>query len=386
MVALLCFFLALLASPFESKSRLEAENAALRHQLVVVQRKVRGRVLFTNGDRLFFIQLYRWFPSVLKAITIIRPETLVRWHRAGFCRYWRWKSRSLGGRPPIDADLRALIRRMSVENSLWGAPRIHGELLKLGFAVAQSTVAKYMARRGDPFGQGWGTFMRNHAPRIAAMDLFVVPTIGFGLLYVLVIVRLARRELVWINVTGHPTAEWIAQQITEAFPWNEAPRYLIRDQDRAYGIAVTRRLRAMGIRDKPIAPGSPWQNAFAKRLIGSIGREFIDHVVVLGEAHLRRILQSYARYYNTVRTHRSLNKDAPVSRPVQRIGHIIPACGDIDSCAHAPCQSKTPISHWTAGRFCDGCLGGGAGSMSQGLRVLVLIPSCSALLESNCEG
>src|SRR5262249_37247216 len=158
----------------------------------------------------------------------------------------------------------------------------------------------------------------------------------------------------------------------EAFPWNEAPRYLIRDQDRAYGIAVTRRLRAMGIRDKPIAPGSPWQNAFAKRLIGSIGREFIDHVVVLAQAHLRPILQSYERYYNTVRTHRSLNKDAPVSRPVQRIGHIIPACGDIDSCAHAPCQSKTPISHWTAGRFCDGCLGGGAGSMSQGLRVLVL--------------
>jgi hypothetical protein len=151
------------------------QRAALRHQLIVLQRKVRGRVLFTNSNRLFFLQLYRWFPSVLKAITIIRPETLVRWHRAGFCRYWSWKSRSLGGRPPIDADLRALIRRMSAENSLWGAPRIHGELLKLGFAVAQSTVGKYMARRGDPFGQSWGTFLRNHAPRIAAMDLFVVP-------------------------------------------------------------------------------------------------------------------------------------------------------------------------------------------------------------------
>src|SRR5215469_12484894 len=296
----------------------------LRHQLVVLQRKVRGRVLFTNGDRLFFIQLYRWFPSVLKAITIIRPEILVRWHRAGFCRYWRWKSRSLGGRPPIDVDLRALIRRMSVENSLWGAPRIHGELLKLGFAVAQSTVAKYMARRGDPFGQSWGTFMRNHAPRIAAMDLFVVPTIGFGLLYVLVIVRLARRELVWINVTGHPTAEWIAQQITEAFPWNEAPRYLIRDQDRAYGTAVTRRLRAMGIRDKPIAPGSPWQNGFVERLIGTIRRECVDHIVALGEQHLRRFVKSYASYYNAARTHRSLAKDAPVSRPVQRIGRIVP--------------------------------------------------------------
>jgi len=212
MVALLFFVLRLLGSPFRSISRLEAENAALRHQLIVPQRKVRGRVHFTNSDRLFFIQLYRWFPSVLKAITTIRPETLVRWHRAGFRRYWRWKSRSLGGRPQINADLRPLIQRMSVDNVLWGAPRIHGELLKLGFAVAQSTVAKYMARKGDPFGQTWGAFLRNHAPRIAAMDLFVVPTIGFNLLYVLVIVRLARRELVWINATAHPTAEWIAQQ------------------------------------------------------------------------------------------------------------------------------------------------------------------------------
>ena len=242
MVALLCFFLTLLASPHKSSSRLEAENAALRHQLIILQRKVRGRVHFTNSDRLFFIQLYRWFPSILKAITIIRPETLMRWHRAGFRRYWRWKSRSPGGRPKIGADLRALIRRMSVENLLWGAPRIHGELLKLGFAVAQSTVAKYMTKRCDPSSQGWGPFLRNHAPHIAAMDLFVVPTISFNLLYVLVILRLARRELIWINVTPHPTAEWIARQITEALPWNEAPRYLIRDQDRANGIAVTHRL------------------------------------------------------------------------------------------------------------------------------------------------
>jgi hypothetical protein len=253
MIALVCFFLTLLTSPFRPMSRLEAENAALRHQLTVLRRKLGGRVQFTNGDRLFFILLYRWFPSILKAITIIRPETVVRWHRAGFRRYWRWKSRSLGGRPQIDAGLRALIRRMSIENRLWGAPHIHGELLKLGFEVAQATVAKYMVKGRDPSAQGWGTFLRNHAPHIAAMDLFVVPTIGFNLLYVLVIVRLARRELVWINATAHPTAEWIAQQITEAFPWGEAPRYLIRDQDRVYGVAVTRRLHALGIRDKPIA-------------------------------------------------------------------------------------------------------------------------------------
>jgi hypothetical protein len=224
MVTLLCLLLRILASafrPVRSISQVEAENAALRQQLIVLQRKVRGRVNLTNSDRLFFVQLYRWFPSILSCITIIRPETLVRWHRAGFRRYWRWKSRNLGGRPRIDAELRALIRQMSLENWRWGAPRIHGELLKLGFAVAQSTVGKYMARpKGGP-GQRWSTFLHNHMPHIAAMDLFVVPTVSFKVLYGLVIVRLARRELVWINVTANPTAEWIAQQITEAFPWNE---------------------------------------------------------------------------------------------------------------------------------------------------------------------
>jgi transposase InsO family protein len=216
-----------------------------------------------------------------------------------------------------------LIQRMSVDNPLWGAPRIHGELLKLGFEVAQSSVAKYMVKRCGPPSQGWLTFLRNHAPNIAAMDLFVVPTVGFDLLYVLVIVRLARRDLIWINVTPNPTAEWIARQITEAFPWNAAPRYLIRDRDRVYGAVVTHRLRAMGIRDKPIAPGSPWQNGFAERLIGSIRRECTDHVVALGEGHLRRVLHSYKRYYNVSRTHRSLNKDAPVHRAIESLGAII---------------------------------------------------------------
>ena len=197
MIALLSFLLTLLlASPFRSKSRLEAENAALRHQLTVLRRKVRGRVQLTNDDRLLLIQLYRWFPSILQAITIIRPETLMRWHRAGLRRYWRWKSRSLGGRPQVDAELRALIRRISLDNPLWGAPRVHGELLKLGLEVAQSSVAKYMVKRCGPPSQRWRTFLSNHAADIAAMDLFVVPTIGFDLLYALVIVRLARRDLV----------------------------------------------------------------------------------------------------------------------------------------------------------------------------------------------
>ena len=313
--------MAALAAPFKLKSRLEAENAALRHQLIVLRRKLPGRVRLTNNDRWFFIQLYRWFPSILTALTIIQPDTLVHWHRAGFRRYWRWKSRSRGGRPQIETDLRSLIRRMSIENPLWGAPRIHGELLKLGFDVAQSSVAKYMIKRRPP-SQGWRTFLHNHAPDIAAMDLFVVPTIGFDLLYAFLIVRLGRRDLVWINVTTNPTAEWIARQLAEAFPWDEAPRHLIRDRDRIYGNIVTRRMRAMGIRDKPTAPASPWQNGFAERLIGSIRRECVDHIVVLGEAHLRRILRSYARYYNDIRTHRSLDKDAPVSRSIQWTGTI----------------------------------------------------------------
>ena len=179
-----------------------------------------------------------------------------------------------------------------------------------------------MVKRRGPPSQGWRTFLRNHAPDIAAMDLFIVPTIGFELLYAFVIVRLDRRDLVWINVTTNPTAEWIARQLIEAFPWDEAPRYLIRDRDRIYGSIVTCRMRAMGIRDRPTAPASPWQNGFAERLIGSIRRECVDHFVVLGEAHLRRILRSYARYYNDIRTHRSLDKDAPAVRPVQRTGII----------------------------------------------------------------
>jgi transposase InsO family protein len=323
MCALLGFILAVLTSPFKSRSRLEAENAALRHQLIVLRRGAGRRVRLTNGDRLFFVQLYRWFPSILRVITIMSPETLVRWHRAGFRRYWRWKSPLRAGRPPLDRELRALIRRMSLENPLWGAPRIHGELLKLGFEVAQSSVAKYMVKRRGPPSQGWRTFLRNHAPDIAAMDLFIAPTIGFELLYAIVIVRLNRRELVWINVTTRPTAEWIARQITEAFPWDEAPCYLIRDRDRVYGVLVKRRLRAMGIRDKPIALASPWQNGFAERLIGSIRRECVDHVIVLGEAHLRRLLTKYAAYYNELRTHRSLNQDAPLHRAVQSAGRLV---------------------------------------------------------------
>jgi len=218
--------------------------------------------------------------------------------------------------------LRALIREMSQASPLWGAPRIHGELLKLGFEVAQSTVAKYMVRRRGPLSQGWKTFLRNHAPHIGAINLFVVPTAGFKLLYGLVIIRLRRRQLVWINVTTNPTADWIARQITEAFPWEQAHRHLIRDRDASYGHPVTRRLAAMGIRDRPTVPRSPWQNGHVERLIGSIRREYLDHVVILGEAHLRRVSRAYADYYNGFRTHRALAKDAPLHRATELLGTI----------------------------------------------------------------
>jgi hypothetical protein len=200
----------------------------------------------------------RCFPSIPNAIIVVKPETVIRWHRRGFRAYWRWKSRRSGGRPKIDREIRDLIRRMNKENPLWGAPRIHGELLMLGLEVAQSTVARYMTKRQGPLSQGWKTFLRNHAAGIASLDLFVVRTISFKLLYGLVILRHARRRLVSISVTSNPTAEWIAGQVTDAFPWDEAPRRLIRDRDGAFGSVYTRRIRAMEIRDHPTAPRSPW--------------------------------------------------------------------------------------------------------------------------------
>ena len=229
MTDLIRAILAVVASLFKSQAELAAENLVLRQQINVLRRRMPGPAL-TNIDRLLFVWLHRWFPATGGAFAIVRPETVLRWQRAGFRAYWRWRSRHRVGRPKVSYELRALIAEMSQANLLWGAPRIHGELLKLGFEVAQSTVAKYMVRRRGPRSQGWKTFLCNHAPDIGAIDMFVVPTIGFRLLYGLVIITHHRRRLVWINVTTHPTAEWIAQQITEAFPWDEAPRYLIRDR------------------------------------------------------------------------------------------------------------------------------------------------------------
>ena len=237
----------------------------------------------------------------------------MRWHRRAFKALWRWKSRRRLGRPGISRDIRDLIREVSRANPLWGAPRIHGELLKLGIDVAQSTVAKYILRTRRPPSQSWRTFLRNHAEAIASIDLFVVPTITFGMLFGFVVLHHRRRQLVHVGVTAHPTAEWISHQISEAFPWDRAPRHLIRDRDGAFGEVLTQRLHAMGIRDRPTAPRSPWQNAYVERLIGSIRRDCLDHLIIVDERHLRHLLRDYAEYYNRLRTHSSLDKDAPLS-------------------------------------------------------------------------
>src|SRR5271168_2553258 len=309
---------------FRTRASLVAEILVLRHQINIQRRHLPKRQTFRIMDRLVFAGLYRLAPNVLNALAILKPETVLKWHRAGFRSYWRWKSRRRAGRPIVPLEIRKLIREMSIANPLWRAPRIHGELRKLGIDVGQTSVAKYMARRRGPPSQGWKTFLRNHADGIASIDLFVVPTISFRLLYGLLILEHGRRQILWLGVTAHPTAEWIARQLTEGCGWGPAPSYIIRDRDCVYGEPFKRRLRAIGIRDRPTAPRSPWQNGHAERLIGSIRRECLDHVVVLGERHLRHILLSYMQYYNGARTHLSLNKDAPIPRAVQAVGRILP--------------------------------------------------------------
>ena len=307
---------------FRPRAELEAEISALRHQLNVMSRRGAVRPALKPSDRLLFVVLYRLFPSILKTMRIVKPETVVRWHRSGFRAYWRWKSKRRAGRPKIDPELRDLIRNMSRANPLWGAPRIHGELLMLGFDVSQATVSRYMIPRPYRPGQSWRTFLKNHMADTVAIDFFIVPTIRFKLLYALAILRLERRNLVHIAVSAHPTAEWTARQILEAFPWGEAPSVLIRDRDKIYGAVFKKRLRTMGIRDGPIAARSPWQNGYVERLIGSIRRECLDHMIIRDEGHLRRVLKAYADYYNNTRTHIALTKDAPNQRQIMQTGAI----------------------------------------------------------------
>jgi transposase InsO family protein len=263
------------------------------------------------------VLLVRIWPSLLSAAQVVQADTILRWHRAGVLLAVEIAGEA--GRPRIDRSLRDLIRRMSQENPLWGASRIHGELLMLGFEVAQSTVSKYMCRGGNPPSQSWKTFLRNHADAIAAIDLCVVRTLAFDLLFVFVVLGHSRRQLLWLEITRRPTAEWLARQITEAFPWASAPVYLVRDNDRAYGRVFTARIRAMGIRDRPITPASPWQNGAAERLIGTLRRECLDQMVIFGEAdpfRLCGLLQSRTPALG-------LTKDAPLRRAVHRVGSIV---------------------------------------------------------------
>jgi hypothetical protein len=321
MVPFFGLLLHVLASPFKSQARLEAEIVFLRHQLNLLRRRLPARPRLTPADRLLFVWLYRLVPSLLNAAVIIQPNTIVRWHRAGFRSYWRWKSRSRGGRPNVPVEVRSLIRRMNVENPLWGAPRIHGELLKLGIEVAQSTVAKYMARRRPGSGQTWKTFLHNHVAGIGAMDFLVVPTINFRLLFVLVILRHERRRLISLSVTDHPTADHAPDH--RGLPVGSGTPIPHSGQRRFVWACRNAASRCHG-NTRP-TNGAPfalaeWSCRTAHR---SIRRECLDHVVIFGEAHLRLVLKAYAGYYNSVRTHLSLSKDAPLVRPVRRIGDIV---------------------------------------------------------------
>src|SRR3989442_9060405 len=316
MVRWLGILLRTFRSAVRTRRELALENLALRQQLAVWKAR-QPRPRLTEVDRIFWIVLARLWKNWRRSLQVVRPETVVGWHRQGFRRYWAWKSRRQSGRPMISAGLRGLIRRMSRANPLWGARRIHGELLKLGLTVSQATVSKYMLRPRQLPSQAWRTFLKNHAKDLIALDFFTVPTATFRVLFVFVVLSHGRRRLVHFTVTEHPHAGWTARQLLEACGLEESPRYLIRDRDKVYGERFSRQARMLDIREAVITPRSPWQNAYAERVIGSIRRECLDHVVVIGEWHLLRILSKYVAYYNGTRTHLSLAKDAPEPRSVQ---------------------------------------------------------------------
>ncbi len=300
---------------------LALENLALRQQLALLRHRSK-RPRFGGLDRAFWVWLSRRWAGWRDALHVVRPETVIRWHRQGFRAFWTWKSRSgRMGRPSVGSEVAKLVRTMALANPLWGAPRIHGELLKLGFNVSQRTVARLMPRRPKPPSQTWRTFLQNHVLDLVSVDFFVVPTATFRLLYVFVVLLQHRRKVVHFNVTDSPTAAWTAQQIVEAFPDDSAPRYLLRDRDGIYGDEFRRRVKGIGIAEILAAPRSPWQNAFVERVIGSIRREVLDHVIVLNERNLRERLRSYFRYYHASRTHLALDKDAPEPRAVEPPDH-----------------------------------------------------------------
>ncbi len=321
MLILLFALLSPLGSRFHSRAALELENLALRHQIGVLKRSARKRPKLTPADRLFWVLLSRVWSGWRSALDIVKPATAIAWHRKGFRLFWTWKIRhGRAGRPAVASEVRDLIRKMSRENPLWGAPHIHGELLKLGIEISETSVAKYMVRHRKPPSQTWRTFLDNHVKSLVSVDFFTVPTIRFQVLYVFLVLAHERRRVVHFNVTAHPTAEWTAQQLREAFPFDQVPRYLLRDRDKIFGDTFREQVQDMKIKEVLSAPRSPWQRAYVERVIGSIRRECLDHMIVLGETSLRRILSCYFSYYYQTRPHLALEKDSPEPRPIQHPG------------------------------------------------------------------
>ena len=308
------------------RAELAAENLALRQQLAVLKQRSK-RLRLRKRDRIFWVWFSRLWTGWRSALLIVEPETVVAWHRQGWKLYWRWRSRTgKVGRPRIDAEIRKLIRRMSRETPLWETPRIQSELALLAYLVAESTIDQYRIRQPKPPSQTWRTFLDNHVREIAAVDFFTVPTATFRILFCFIVLRHYRRMVVHFNVTAHPTAEWTAQQVVEAFPFDQAPRFLIRDRDSIYGDFFRQRVKHMGIEQVVIACRSPWQSPYVERLVGSIRRECLDHCIILNEHHLRRILTDYFHYYHHSRAHLSLDRNSPIQRevePPERGGKVI---------------------------------------------------------------
>jgi len=304
---------------FLCRTDLALEILALRQQVAVLKRK-RPRPKLNRMDRLFWTALRSFWSRWAEALLIVKPETVVGWHRAGFRLYWRWRSRgSASGRAKITPEIQELIQRMAKENPTWGAPKIHGELLKLGFKVSERSVSRYIRaiqRRGDP-GRRWLTFLRNHREAIVAMDFFTVPTVSFRVLYCLFIIEHARRRILYFHVTAQPNSDWVTQQLREAFPDSTPYRYAILDRDTKFDAEVLSVLRSIGLKPKRTSRESPWQNGVAERWVGSCRRELLDHVIPLNEHHLRRLLRDYVRYYHLDRTHDGLGKDTPDRRSIE---------------------------------------------------------------------
>lgn len=326
MLILLVAVLHALRSLVRSKAELQLENLALRHQINVLRRSAKSRLRLKPGDRLLWVYLSRVWPDWRSTLVIVQPATLVAWHRKGFRLFWTWKVRhGQPGRPVVAPEVRDLIRKMSRENPTWGAPRIHGELLKLGFDIGQTSVGKYMVRCHKPPSQTWRTFLTNHISQLVSVDFFTVPTIRFQVLYVFLVLAHDRRRIVHFNVTAHPTAEWTGQQLRNAFPFEQVPRYLLRDRDKIFGQEFRDQVQDLGIEEVLSTPRSPWQRAYVERVIGSIRRECLDHLIAFDEGSLRRILAAYFDYYHRSRTHLALGKDSPQPRAVQppEIGPVL---------------------------------------------------------------